>query len=196
MASDESPRQTDSPRTGDICSGPLPLAQPVSGDTRNGTPTDGTFDGDGCPLPPPPSPIPEGVERVARALGFEHPPMPAGPIFPIHVPSYKILGELGRGGMGVVYRARHVQLNRDVALKMVLHGAHASQREVRQARVEAESIARLQHPHIVQIFEVGEIDGCPYCALEYVEGGSLADRIRGTPQPHRGLIKSWLDSLV
>jgi WD40 repeat protein len=85
--------------------------------------------------------------------------------------------------MGVVYRARQVQLNRLVALKMLLSGAHASPEEVARFKAEAESIARLQHPHIVQIHEVGEAGGCPYLALEYADGGSLADRLRGTPLP-------------
>jgi WD40 repeat protein len=97
------------------------------------------------------------------------------------VPGYEVLGELGRGGMGVVYKARHLTLKRTVALKMIRGGSHASPQELARFRTEAEAVARLGHPNIVQVFEVGAHDGLPYCALEFVDGGSLEARLKGGP---------------
>jgi WD40 repeat protein len=101
----------------------------------------------------------------------------------VAVPGYEVEAVLGRGGMGVVYKARHLALKRTVALKMVLAGGHAGPRERARFRIEAEAAARLQHPNIVQIHEVGEAGGHPYCALEFVEGGNLAGKIDGKPMP-------------
>jgi hypothetical protein len=107
---------------------------------------------------------------------MDHPRPPAAPEFP-DVPGYQILGRLGEGGTGVVYRARHLRLNRLVALKMLRTG-HGSATEEQRFRAEAEALARLQHPNIVQIFDVGDFQGRPYCALEFVGGGSLDLRLR------------------
>jgi hypothetical protein len=98
------------------------------------------------------------------------------------VPGHEILGELGRGGMGVVYLARQVRLRRLVALKMILAGSAAGPAEMQRFRLEAQALASLQHPHIVQIYEVGEVQlgsgtPCPFLALEYCGGGTLAARL-------------------
>jgi tetratricopeptide (TPR) repeat protein/tRNA A-37 threonylcarbamoyl transferase component Bud32 len=100
------------------------------------------------------------------------------------LPGYEVMGELGRGGMGVVYEARHQALGRHVALKMLRYDDDGEVARSRFRR-EAEAVARLQHPNVVQIFEVGEHERRPYLALEFVEGGSLAQRIAGRPEPTR-----------
>jgi urea transport system substrate-binding protein len=92
------------------------------------------------------------------------------------LPGYEIIDELGRGGMGIVYKARQIGLNRLVAIKMVLSGVHASPTALSRFRIEAEAVARLQHPNIVHIYDIGNKDGCPYFTLEYVAGGSV-DRL-------------------
>jgi len=98
------------------------------------------------------------------------------------IPGYELLSTLGRGGMGVVYTARQLSLKRIVALKMI-RAAQVDGEERARFRTEAEAVARLQHPNIVHIFEVGESQGRPYFSLEYVDGGSLDRRIAGVPQP-------------
>ena len=108
---------------------------------------------------------------------------------------YEILGEIGRGGMGVVYQARQLKLNRAVALKMILDDCRDRPQEYARFLSEAEVIAGLNHPNIVQIHEIGEADGRPFFSLEFVEGGSLAQRLRG-PAPCRrarrpGSSRTW-----
>src|SRR5262249_42398611 len=105
------------------------------------------------------------------------------PALPRQVGEYEVLAEVGRGGMGVVYKARHRGLRRLVALKMMLSGLFGSPKERLRFRLEAGLAARVQHPNIVQVYEVGTHEGRPFLALEWVEGGSLADRLDGKPWP-------------
>ncbi len=101
------------------------------------------------------------------------------------LPGYEVIEAVGRGGMGVVYRARQTSLNRVVALKVILSGEHASAEERLRFRREAEAVARLQHPNVVQVYEVGEHDGRTFLALEFVDGPTLAQRCAGAPQEPR-----------
>ena len=98
------------------------------------------------------------------------------------IPGYELLGILGRGGMGIVFRARQISLKRQVALKMILTGRHARHSDRQRFQKEAEAVARLQHPNIVQIYEVGQQNGLPYFSLEFVNAGSLAQFLGGIPQ--------------
>jgi tetratricopeptide (TPR) repeat protein/tRNA A-37 threonylcarbamoyl transferase component Bud32 len=110
---------------------------------------------------------------------------PPEPPVPPSVPGYSILELLGRGGMGIVYKARQQQLDRLVALKMI-RSADADDPEYRRRfDAEARVVARLRHANILQIYEVGEANGLPFFALEYLDGGSLDDRLGGTPRPAR-----------
>ncbi len=97
------------------------------------------------------------------------------------VAGFEMLGEIGRGGMGVVYLARDVRLNRQCALKMIRGGSLAGPRDTARFLAEAETAARLRHPNVVQVYGLGEWQGLPYLELEYLDGGSLADRLDGTP---------------
>src|SRR3954452_19784838 len=107
-----------------------------------------------------------------------------GTVLP-RIPGYEVEAVLGRGGMGVVFRAKHLRLNRLVAVKTVLDGGYAGPRERERFQREAEAVAALRHPNVVQIYDVGEEGGRPYFAMELVGGGSLAQKLAGTPQPAR-----------
>ena len=111
-------------------------------------------------------------------------PWHAGADLP-RIPGYEVEALLGRGGMGIVYKARHLRLNRFVALKMLIAGAYAGPHERARFQREAEAVASLRHANIVQVYDVGDHEGWPYFTMELLEGGSLAQALAGTPQPAR-----------
>ncbi len=118
-------------------------------------------------------------EAAAAPAPAAAPPLP-------QIPGYEVLSELGRGGMGVVYAARQTALNRVVALKMIRAGTDASAEELARFRVEAQAVARLSHPNIVQIHEVGEHEQRPFFSLEFCTGGTLAAHLRqASPAPRQ-----------
>ncbi len=109
------------------------------------------------------------------------------------MPGYEILGELGRGGMAVVYQARQLQPNRIVALKMIRAIEHAGSTERLRFQIETDAVARLQHTHIVQLYEAGEVGGQPFFSLEFCDGGTLAQqwkKQRPSPREAAGLIET------
>jgi tetratricopeptide (TPR) repeat protein len=118
--------------------------------------------------------VPATDANIVPDYAFVDPALP-------RVDGYEILGELGHGGMGIVYKARQNLLKRVVALKMIRGGEYVESDQLVRFQSEAEAVARLQHPSIVQIFEIGKHEGLPYFALEFVEGGSLDRKLRGTP---------------
>jgi serine/threonine-protein kinase len=137
-----------------------------------------------------------GVIVVARAAGSSaalvQPTMPVTNEFPsdsFQLPArfgdYELTDELGRGGMGVVYRASQVSLDREVAVKMILRGQFASRTDRERFETEAQAAARLDHPGIVPVYEVGEIDSRPYFSMKYVAGVTLAQRLAAGPLPSR-----------
>ena len=109
-------------------------------------------------------------------------PNTGGSKFP-NVPGYDILGELGRGGMGVVYRAKQRGLGRMVALKMILGGANVNPEDVARFELEARAVGSMTHPNIVQVYEVSEFNGAPFFSLEFVDGGPLDSKLKSEPQP-------------
>src|SRR5262249_49942268 len=135
------------------------------------------------------------ADSISEVLGLPDTPPAAGRATPGHfpvIPGYEILAEMGRGGMGVVYKARQTGLNRTVALKMLLGGPFADPEVRARFQAEAQAVARLQHPNIVQIFAVGTEESslgsgftAPYFAQEFMDGGSLEGLLTGVPHPPR-----------
>src|SRR6516165_9453912 len=119
--------------------------------------------------------FPPGDDTVSPLQGTDLP----------QIAGYEVEAVVGHGGMGIVFRARHVRLDRMVALKMLLLGACATPQDRARFQREAEAVARLKHPNIVQVYDVGDTGGRPYFTMELVEGGSLAQKLSGTPQPAR-----------
>jgi hypothetical protein len=151
------------------------------------TPTDPHLTREHVPAPDSTDSFPTRPTSPANGEAETLPPAPPpasgsithGPI----IPGYEILGKLGEGGMGIVYKARQLAADRVVALKMILGGGHVSADLLTRFRTEARAVARLQHPNIVQVHEVGEHEGLPYFSLEFCPGGSLDKKLAGTPLP-------------
>jgi eukaryotic-like serine/threonine-protein kinase len=149
-------------------------------DGANGTPA-GASGASDAPIVSWPDPnVVTGVSGPKPALARRPAPI---------IDGYEILAELGRGGMGVVYRAREVRLNRPCALKMIRGGADADTEAIVRFLAEAESVARVRHTNVVQIHHIGEADGLPFFELEFLDGGSLDRRLDGTPWPARPAAK-------
>ncbi len=106
-----------------------------------------------------------------------------------HIPGYHVESLLGSGGIGAVYKAMHLKLKRSVAIKMLILGQYATERELTSLLKEAEAVAALRHPNIVQVHDVGDLDGQPFFTMEYVDGGSLAQKLGGRPLPAREAAK-------
>lgn len=132
--------------------------------------------------------------KPSKSSGLKTAPSTVGSI----IGNFEVLSVLGKGGMGIVYKARHRTLNRVVALKMILHGLHGGSTAIQRFLSEAQAVAALQHPGIVQIFEIAEHEGLPYFSLEYVEGEDLHSSLKGQPwgaKPAAELVGTLCDAM-
>ncbi len=194
----------DSSAPGSVSAEPENGSQVTAAFTVGHRPAQRSVDHDGTQFGTLPGPAPVHHSDMTTDFGGEAgpsfqrtlrtPPPETGSGAPCEPPDYEILGELGRGGMGVVYKARHRRLNRLVALKMI-RGAYADDIQVARFKIEAEAVAALRHPNILQIYDIGEHNGSPYVALELLEGGSLLDRMRGTLLPPKQAAE-WMVPMV
>lgn len=134
-----------------------------------------------------------GAVLLTDAVGVSQDEIPAAPgterwrglELPIVIGDYELLEELGRGGMGVVFRARQLSLNREVAVKMILRGRLASEADLRRFLAEASATARLQHANIVPVYDVGDVDGRPFFSMQLIQGETLLERLSQGPLPER-----------
>src|SRR5829696_1010560 len=140
----------------------------MSGDQPDPRPTGGRPAD--TPRPPSGETAGHGVEAVRTRAAEAVPP-------PAHIGPYRIVKTIGRGGMGTVYLARDDQHDRDVALKVIPAGPDADPTDLARFRTEAQAVARLDHPNIVRLYEVGEGEGVAWLAMEYVDGGNLYKRV-------------------
>ncbi len=122
--------------------------------------------------------FPSLTDALTAQFDFHRTLQSANGVAPPQIPGFHMVRELGRGGMGVVYLARDEKLNREVAVKVLLSGEFASEQARQRFRTEAEAVARLKHPNIVEVHAFGETDGRPYLVLEFVAGGSLDQRLQ------------------
>jgi eukaryotic-like serine/threonine-protein kinase len=150
---------------------------PLNGENGHDRDPDGTFVWD------PQLTLPPVLESTVWPVGSSL--LPSGNGRTEAIDGFEIISELGRGGMGVVYKARDLRLKRLVALKVIRYDRHQNEADFIRFQIEAEALARLVHPNILGIYEIGKTNGVPFVALELLEGGSLKDRLAGTPQPVR-----------